>query len=480
MSLKKNFFFNLVLNISNIIFPVLTIPYVSRVLGVEAVGQFNFVITVTSYFILISALGIPLYGVREIAKVKDDIGLKNTLFNQIFSINLYTSIICSIIFLGLIFIIPEFTIYKEFYFIAGLGILLSFLNIDWFFSGLENFKIIAVRSLVIKIINILALFVLVKTSADLPIYIAIYTLSNVLNQIWNLISLKRFQIKIKFTFSGLKKHLPSLTTLLFSAIAMQIYLLIDTVIIGFIMDYKSVGIYTSAIKSVRLVMPLIASLGVVLLPKIASFNMNETVERDKLLNQSFELVNFLSIPTTFFFIVIAKHFVPLFFGLGYDEVIVPMQIVSLIIFIGSLSYFFSVQVLAMLSEEKIFLWTVIFGMILNVSLNFLLIPYYGVIGAGLASIIAELGIVLFSLYFVVKKIKIKLNYKSVINSIFASSSIILFSRIVENINNHFLYILFLGIIFSIGYIIIQYFIFKNEILKLLFDQIKEFKSKFLR
>lgn len=476
MGIKKNFAFNLLLNFSNIIFPILTIPYVSRILGVESVGKFNFIITITSYFILLSALGIPLYGVREIAKVKENIAKKNTLFNEIVSINFFSSLICSLLFVGLVFLIPELNVYKHFYFIAGFGILFSFLNIDWFFSGLENFKIIAIRSLVVKAINIVALFLFVKEPSDLPIYILIYTTSTLFNQIWNFISLKRFNIKINITRKGLVKHLPSLTTLMFSAIAMQIYLMIDTVIIGFLLDYGEVGIYSSAIKSVRMVMPIITSLGVVLLPRIALYGIEEREKRDRLLNQSFILVNFLSVPITIFFILIAPYFVPIFFGPGYEGVVKPMQFLSALIFISNISYFFSIQVLAMLSKEKLFLTTVLVGMIINVSLNFIFIPKLGVIGAAIASIIGEVCISMLSIYYVFKILKVRISFRPVINGLISSLPILLFYYIFIIMNIYFtnlIQIIFIGFVYLTSYILFQYFVFKNEMISLIVRKIKK-------
>lgn len=481
MSIKRNFIYNALLNVANIAFPIVTIPYVSRILGVEQIGIFNFVITFVSYFVAFAALGTPLYGMREIAKLKEDTEARDTLFNEIFSICILSSAAVSAVYLLLVYNIPRFADIRTFLTISGITVFLSFLNIDWFFSGLENFRLLALRSVIVKLLGLLCLFLFVTTPEDLINYFWIFVFTTIGNQIWNVYSLRLHRIRIRFTCRCLIKHLKPLFILLVSAVAVHLYIMLDTLMLGLMRDYEEVGIYSSAVKSVRLIMPLVTALGVVLLPRLSYYKEKSREEMLILLNKSFQYINIVSIPLSIYFICIASRFVPFFFGANFYDTIVPMRVVSLLIFLGNLSYFFSVQILAVLSHENKFLTATVAGMLINFLFNCFLIPAYGAIGAGIASIIGELSVTLCAGWFVYRLYPLKLNWKQLLQYTAASVLFPVFYYLMRYWTvSDFVWLCFYSFITWMLYGISLSFVFRNGVMRDLLCHIVPVSRKIFR
>lgn len=462
-SIKKNFLYNATLNVVNVLFPIITIPYVSRILGVEQIGVFSFVVTIVSYFSLFAALGMPLYGTREIAKVMGDNLKLNKLFNELFSINVISSIFFTVVFCISINVIPIFIENRTYLFISGISLYFCALNIDWFYSGTENFKLITFRSIVVKLLMIISLFLFVRTKDDLSIYVLLNALSLLGNQIWNVLALRYTGFNIKFTVHSLRKHLKSLCILLFSAIAMQIYLMIDTLMLGFMSTYTEVGLYSSAIKSIRIVMPVTIALSVVLLPRLSYLAENGSKEdATTLLNKAFDVIMLFAIPLAFFFFFISDKFVPFFFGVGYDGAIIPMKICSFLILVSNMSYFASVQILAIYSFEKEFLLSTIAGMLFNIVGNFCLISTYGAIGASIASLIGELAVTFVSFYFVYRNGLYKLRWSYLFKCVFSGISFFMIYRFMIPAGlTPLCWLIVFSLLSWCCYFLIQLLVFKN-------------------
>lgn len=472
-TIKNNFIFNIVLNISNIAFPIITIPYVSRILGVEQIGVFNFVATYTSYFVLVSALGIPLYGIREVSKIRDDKDLLQKFFSEIFTLNFISVLLISFLYVFSIYMFDKLLEIKLYLLVYGITLFLSFLNIDWFFSGREKFKIITVRSLSVKLLSLVLLFLFVKDRNDLLLYLLLNVLAVVGNQIWNVSFLKRNSVIIRFRVKGLNLHIKSLILLLFSTISIQIYLLIDTMMLGFMKDYYAVGIYSSAVKASRIVLPIVTSLGVVLLPRLAYYSVGSGVEFKNLLTRSLNLVFFFSIPLVVYFYLISDSFVPLFFGNEYSDAISPMKIVSLNIILSNLSYFFAVQILAVLSKEKYFLMATFSGLVINVLLNLYLIPNYSYLGSAFASVIAELTVTIVAFFFSTKVVNLQIDFKSICKYLIASIVFVISYGILRKIvKADFEFLLIYTFVSWSAYLFISIFIIKEQNTREIYSKLK--------
>jgi O-antigen/teichoic acid export membrane protein len=403
MSLKKNLVYNILLNIANVLYPFITVPYVARVLGAEGVGITSFVTTFAGYFAILAALGIPTYGVRGISKVRDNPEKTGTLFSELFSINILSSLLFSFLYIISIFFIPKLFELKVLLLVAGIQLFLSPFNIDWFFSGRENFKIITIRSLIIKILSLGALFVFVKTKDDLIAYLLLNVFALLGNQFWNFFALHRSEIKFRITLNGLMQHLKPLLYLYASAIAISIYTILDTIMLGFMSNYTQVGYYTSATKVSKLLLFLVTGLGPVILPRMAYYK--ETDQKDYIkgvLAKSYAFVLFLSLPITTALILIAPDFVPFFFGKDFHGAILPLQILSFLLISIGLNNLSGVQILVGMGFDKPFMKSVLIGTLINIILNIILIPKFGAVGSSIASVFAETLIAFVSAYYVSK------------------------------------------------------------------------------
>lgn len=399
-SIGVNLSFNLFLSLSNILFPIVTFPYVSRILGPEGIGKVQFVNSFAQYFILIAALGIPVYGIREVSKLSGDIiGLKK-LFTTLLVLNIITSFFFLAVFTIIVYCVPSLYENLKFYFVGGIGLLFSFSNIDWFFSGLQKFKLIALRSFFVKVFFLILLFVTVNDKQDTFPYLIILTGSSILNNIYNIFSARNYFKLSLIDRSDFFIHLKPLIFIFSSIVISSVYSSLDTIILGFIKGFKDVGYYSAASRLVKVGIPILTALSTVLLPKIAqTFRDKDDVKTQKLLSQGLSYVILIGIPIAIGLIALSKEIVLFFSGLEFIEASLTLQIMAPTTLIIGFSTVWVVLILSPNSKDKEGAITVSIGLVISIILNFLLIPIYGHIGAAVSNLISELGVMLCFMYF---------------------------------------------------------------------------------
>lgn len=420
MSIKRDFVHNILFILSNILFPIVSFSYTSRILGPEGIGKVQFVITFAQYFVLIAALGIPFYGMREVAKVRNDKKQLSKLFSELLLINIISSTVLLIIYFVIIVSFSWFHHDLSFYLLGGIFVLLGFSVLDWFYIGIEQFKFLSIRSIIIKGFALVALLLFVRTKNDLLIYFLITLFSIIGNNIWNLSNLKG-QITIHFKEINLRKHLPILLTLFGTSLSISIYTVVDTLFLGFLSDNRAVGFYTAAIKITKLAIPLIFSLGTVLIPKITQ----SLVAKDRkltqvLTDQSFSFICLFGIPISFGFYLYAPEIMIIFSGVQFMDAIPTMQIAAPLVFLIGMGHIFGFQLLMPSGNEKYYLLATIFGMITSVSLNIILITILKDKGAAIATVMGELIVSVTACYFVYKKMQLNFNWSLGLNALLAS------------------------------------------------------------
>ncbi len=479
-SIKRNFLYNILLNISKVIFPLITAPYVSRVLEPDGVGLFNFANTYACYFSLFAALGIPYYGIREIAKIKDNTKEQTIFISEIISISIVVTLICSIIlFLSIIFV-PQLNENYFVFLVAGIILYTTPFKVDWFFQGKEEFAYITFRSLVVKALSVLLLFLLVHEKNDLLIYVTLNATAEVSNEIWNFIKLNQSGIHPCFTLSG-KYHLKPLLILFSSSIAISIYTMLDTLMLGFMTDYKEVGYYNCATHISKALVPIVTSLSAVVLPRVTLLKKEgKWDDINGLMNKSFSIVSFLSFPIAFSVIALAPVFVPLFYGEQFYGTIIPLQIIIITVIVIGFNNLTGVQILLGFGFDKLFLYSILSGTITNFSLNLILIPLFGASGAAFSSVLAEIVILVVMLHFIYRKTPIRFNNirESVFNILIACS-FFLISYLIFQTERNWLSLFIIAIICSLWYLTCQYLL-KNktekEILALICKKIQNVRT----
>lgn len=388
-TVKRNYVYNLIYQIVAIIIPIITIPYISRVLGAENIGIYGYTLSISAYFILFGSLGIALYGQREIAYVQNNKEKYSQRFWEIFLLRIITMTI-SIILFYIVFVKNAIN-YNMYYKILLLELLGNMIDISWFFQGLEEFRKTVSRNLIVKTISLICIFLFVKTKNDLSIYFIIYVLSILIGNLSLWLYMPKFIKKVDFKSLNIKRHLKPTIALFIPQIAIQVYTVLDRTMIGILIPNKEeVGFYTQGEKIIKLLQTIVGAMGIVMLPRIASKYSEKDNKAIKIyLNKSFNLTFLISFPIIFGLLLISDSFVPIFFGPGYDKVSVIMKVICPIILFVGLSGTIGYQYLLPTKKQKDYTISVIIGAGINFIINILLIPRYGAIGAAIGTVIAE-------------------------------------------------------------------------------------------
>lgn len=435
-SLKLNGILNITKTFMSLIFPLITFPYVSRILGPENLGRVSFAQSIVGYFSLFASLGITSYGIREAAAVRNNKILLSTFVREIFIINCMSTLFAYGLLSVSIFIIPKFSTYRKLLVLCSSSILFVTLGLEWLYSALEDYLFITIRSIIFQIVTIALMFVLVKKETDYYQYAALGVISNVGSNICNFIHARKYITLKIYKKIELKKHFKPIFSLFTLALVSSVYTLLDTTMLGFLSDDRAVGIYSAATKINRIVLSLVVSIGAVVLPRLSYLINDSFDEFKKLAMKSAELIFMLGFPCTIGLCILAKPIISIITGVGYFDAIIPMRILNPIIIIIGLSNFTGVQIFMPLKKEKWTLYSVIAGAIINFSLNVILIPKLNVIGASIGTLCAETTVTIVQLFLARKIISVSQLIKKMIlywiNSMIMGAFVYIVYRVIDN------------------------------------------------
>ncbi len=392
-SAKKNYIYNLIYQLLLIILPLITTPYISRVLGAGGVGQSSFVSSLISYFVILANLGYGYYSQRVMAKMREDKYEKSKAFYEILISRAIFVVLSILINLILVF----FGVYGDNNFlmlISTISVVAVLFDISFFFQGNEDFSVLVIKNLIIKILGIVAIFLFVKNSDDTWIYVLISVVSGLLGNMFMWISLKNNLAKVKFKeLSPFKHILPSLK-LFIPTIALSVYTILDKSLIGIITGSNiQNGWYEQADKIVKMAMTIVTSLSTVMIPR----NSYE-IERgnfDVVRENCYKATHFVwlaGVPIMSGLCLITSNLIPWFMGSGYEGVAPIMYILSALIIVISLSGVIGLQYIIPMGKDTLFTWCISAGAVINLILNIPFIYLWGAIGAAIATIIAETSI----------------------------------------------------------------------------------------
>ena len=391
MSIKKNYIYNTANQLLTMLVSIITIPYVSRVLGVENIGIHSYAYSIISYFVLFIALGLNNYGNREIAKKKDDNKKLNETFSSIYCMQLCIGVVVTIIYLSFIaFFVHE---NKIIYQIQTIYLIAATLDINWAMYGLEVFKYTAIRNMIISALNLALIFIFVRDNGSLNAYCLILALGTLANQLASWFYIKG---KIKVHAPSLKniaKHIKPNLILFLPIIAVSIYKIMDKIMLGGMTTMAQVGYYESSEKIIRIPTILISSLGMVMLPRMANlYSKNDTKTTKKYMQKSIDMAMLLSSSLCFGIMCISKEFVPIFYGDGFDTCIgIYLALLPSCLFLA-FSNVIRTQYLIPKSKDKIYIKGVFVGAAVNLVANLILIPKMMAIGAAVGTLIAEASV----------------------------------------------------------------------------------------
>ena len=426
-SVAKNYIYNLLYQILIMIVPLITTPYLSRVLGAQAIGIYSYTISITTYFILFGSLGVAMYGQREIAYLQDDKKERSKTFWEILIMRFITMAISLIIFYISFCLNGDYSIYYK---VLILEIIATSLDISWFFQGLEEFKKTVFRNIIVKLISVMAIFIFVKSINDLKIYFFIYVFSTLLGNLSLWLYLPRYIEKVNLKKLKIFRHLKTTIDLFIPQVAIQIYTVLDKTMIGNIVEDKSeVGFYEQAQKMIKLLVTITTSLGTVMVPRMANTFANGKREKlNEYMNRSFNFVLLLAFPLMFGMISISNKFVPIFYGNGYEKVIYLINVISPIILAIGLSNVIGTQYLLPTKKQKEFTISVTLGAVVNFILNFIFIHFWQSIGASIATVMAEWTVTGIQFYLVRNEIKL-INVIKISKNYFMASVLMLIASL---------------------------------------------------
>lgn len=421
-ALFKNSIYNVIYKLLDALFPLISATYTSRVLLAGGVGKVSYAQNIVQYFVLIATLGIPSYGIREIARRREDKSATSKVFSELFVINFLSTAICALAYYTAVFCLPYFESRMQMSLVAGLLILFNVFNVEWFYQGKEAFRYIAIRSFVIKLVSLVALFLFVRTEADYIRYMLLLCLTTGVNYIVNMVQLKQFGIHFHLHGVHLRMHMKPILILLGTTIAIELYTMLDTTMLGIMCSEENVGYYTNAMKLVKIVIMIITAIGGVLLPHLSTYYMQENYDAcGDIVKKVFQVMFFLFLPCCIGLLLTSDILMVVLFGDSFAPAGETLRIASLLTLALGFSNLFGTQVLLTFGEERRLLLCTIVGAISNVAMNLCWIPSYKQNGAAAASVISELLVTVLSVIFACKYITLKLEkdiiFKTVISTV---------------------------------------------------------------
>lgn len=417
-SIARNAIFNVMYKALSVVFPLVIVSYASRKLGAGGIGVVSSAQNLVTYFTIFAALGIPSYGVRLISQTKKDKELCNKSFTELFVINFLSTMVCVLIYFVMLNNFG-FKITKLNYVFSSL-IFLNIFNIDWLYEGNEKYDYIAIRSLVVKAISLVLLFLFVHDKTDIFMYAIIVCFGTAGNYILNMFSLHKY---VHFDFKGinLSQHMKVIIAFLGSVIAIEIYSLIDVSMLTYFKNSEVVGWYSNASKIVKMLANTITAIGAVMLPRLSfCFIEKKFDDIQKICSNFLDATLTFALPAAFGICLIAKEIVLILFGADFYNSILTIIILSPLIIFMPLSGGIFGQILLTSNHEKKYFFCVGIGALLNAILNYFFIITLSYNGAAIASVITEIVVNIMMIIYSYKIIDLKIDYKEIGKTLFAS------------------------------------------------------------
>lgn len=476
-SIKKNFLYNTAYQILTLIIPMVTTPYISRVLGAQSVGSYSYSHSIANYFVIFILLGLANYGNRTIAKSRSSKEKLSQAFWSMYTMQFFLGIIFTALYVLYCFFISENKLMALImlpYIVSGV------LDVTWLYYGLEEFKKITIRNFIIKLGTTISIFVFIRNASDVYIYAVIMTVSLFLSQVilWPYV----FK-KVKFykpSFKEVSVHIKPNLVLFLTVIAVSIFKVMDKIMLGMITDKVQVGYYELSEKIISIPIALITSLGTVMLPRMSNMLSENDKTSNKIIYNSVIFAMFISSSLCFGIMGVSKSFVPLFYGEGYDICVLLYLILLPSCLFLAFANVIRTQYLLPHQMDKAYVISGFLGAGVNLAVNFILIPFLGAVGAAVGTLVAETVVCLYQCYQVRKFLPIKKFFFKSVPLIFSGAvmyiSILYLDFGIENLLIQLLIKVFIGAAIYIGLMVLFLYIYKRRNKKPFFDiNIKKIK-----
>ena len=452
-NLAKNAAYNVIYKLLNILFPLITAGYIARVLSPLGVGRSFVVQNNVSYFVIFAVLGIPAYAIREIAKVREDACATSKIFSEMIVLNAILTTVSLFVFTVCILSIDYFHRELTLHLIYGITILINYINIDWYYQAVEDYRFIAIRSTAVKFVSLIAVFVFVHKPDDLYLYALIYSLANCGHYFINVLRIRKC---VSFTLKELTlfRHLKSLIFLTLYVISIEVYAKMDITMVGILDGEIEVAFYTYAQKVINLIITFVIAITAVFMPRLSFYYANDRKEFYKLTKFGVDLMVFMSIPICFGIVSIADPLVRIWLGTDFERTIPCMIVLAFLIPLKCIGDLAGFQVMMCSGEELKLVIPHFIALFVNFILNFYMIPRWGALGASIASLITEICIIVLILILTLKVHHYGLNVKSLItviaSSLLMSVAVVFIIRMIKPVLPGMILGIIAGIVVFIG------------------------------
>ncbi|TFF38787.1 flippase [Mucilaginibacter psychrotolerans] len=465
MNIKKNFLYNSILLVSQYIFPMLVFPYTSRVLGVDKIGLVNFADGIVNNFILFSTMGLTITGIREVARYKNDRLQINRVFSELLVIHLIMTAIVSVIYVIAIYNYAKFSDHKALYLIGLSKLICNVFLIEWFFRGIENFKFITLRTVIIKTVYVALVFLTVKQKDDYNIFFILTCGMTVINGLVNCWYARNY-VSVAFKNLDLNRHFKFFFTMGLYLILTNMYTTFNVAYLGFVANDTSVGLYSTSLKIFTIILGLFTALNTVLVPRLSSLIAEDRHEEFiSLINKSTILISAICFPIIMLSEVLAPQIIHIIAGEGYDGAIICFRIIIPQIFLVGISQILSNQILMSLKLDNKLAITSFYGAVVGVLLTIIYVPRYREVGTSIVVLISELVVTFVLYYFCTVTARVKLPLLNILKNLVLSVPYLLIAYLCAiSISNGLVTLLLAGTISLIYFALSQIYLMKNEIL----------------
>lgn len=417
---KKNFVYNMILVVGNYLFPLLVYPYISRVLGADNIGMYSYTDGIIDYFILFASLGIIPFGVREIARVKNDSQKASQVYSTLLALNVILTVVAVVVLIVTVNMIPKLESYRQFLYIGISKIVFSSLLVEWLFQGLSEFKYITIRSIAVRSLFVVSVFCFVRDSSDAPVYYILLCLSIAFNALFNLYQSGKY---VHFSLKNIDFRLIMVPVLSFGfyKILTSMYTSFNIVYLGSVTDDTQTGYYYTATKLYGIIMSVITAFTTVMVPKVSEMLEDGQIERlREIALKSFEVIFVLTLPVIVLSCFYAPFIIDLISGKGYEGAILPFRIVMVLLLVISVEQVLVMQFLMALKDSRCILVLCVVGAIVGIALNILLVGRLKATGSAISWMVSEIAVMFTAIHFFQKHYAISFPYRLFVRELLLS------------------------------------------------------------
>ena len=472
MSLKSNFIYSSILTVSKYLFPLIVYPYVSRTLGLSNIGIVNFVDNLINYFVLIAMMGITTVGIREIAAARDEKKRLSKTFISLLTLMAITTVIAIAVLWLAMYTVPRLIPYRDLLYVGLIKLVFNLFIMEWFFMGIEDFRYITNRSIFVKCLYVIAIFLFVRTASDYKIYYMISAATIIVNALFNLVYIRKF-ISWSFRIIDIRPFYRAFLIMGVYVLLTNVYTMLNPVWLGFVTDTDEVGYFTTATKLHNIIMAFLLSFANILFPRVSNL-LAEGKEKEfwEKINTAFDAIFLFAFPTMSFMLIAGPDLLHLVVGNGFEGSYLPLRIITPLVLIIGIEQILVIQILMAAHCDNTVLKNSFVGAFVALLFNMLITATMGANGSAIVWVIAECVIMGLSMIAIYKKFDYILPYKRIIAYCLSYLPLMVLSILLYcNLDNTYAIIISLGILTVLYTAVNEVFVLKNVVALQLLESI---------